>query len=119
MKIIYASRTGNVEAFVDKLGLSDVMKIEDGSEQADEDYVLVTYTDGFGELPAEVEDFLTSNYDRLRGVAASGDKSYGEAYCLAADVIADMYGVPILGKFEFDGTDEDVAEFLVALSRLE
>ncbi len=45
MKIIYASRTGNVEAFVDKLGLSDVMKIEDGSEQADEDYVLVTYTD--------------------------------------------------------------------------
>jgi protein involved in ribonucleotide reduction len=30
-----------------------------------------------------------------------------------------MYGVPILGKFEFDGTDEDVAEFLAALSRLE
>ncbi len=46
-------------------------------------------------MPAEVEDFLASNYDRLRGVAASGDKSYGEAYCLAADVIADMYGVPI------------------------
>lgn len=118
MKIIYASRTGNVEAFVDKLGLKDVMKIENGSETADADFVLITYTDGYGEVPPEVEDFLASNYDKLRAVVASGDKSYGEAYCLAADVIADTYGVPILAKFEFDGTEEDVSGFLEALEQL-
>ena len=71
MKIIYASRTGNVEAFVDKLGLSDVMKIEDGSEQATS-YVLVTYTDGYS--GTRDGRFPGLNYDRLRGVAASGDK---------------------------------------------
>src|SRR5690554_593547 len=118
MKVVYDSRTCNVEAYINKLGLDDIMKIEDGTEKINEDFVIVTYTDGYGDLSTEVEDFLSDNAGNLRGVAASGDQSYGEAYCAAADVIADTYGVPILGKFEFDGTDEDVANFLQALSKL-
>jgi len=118
MKIIYASRTGNVEMFINKLGINDTLQIETGQEIVVEDYVIVTYTDGYGEVPEEVEEFLANNPNFLRGVAASGDHDYGEAYCLAADVIADTYGVPILGKFEFDGTDGDVTAFLEELSKL-
>jgi|SRR5690554_5306276 len=119
MKIVYFSRTGNVRSFVEKLGLDDIFEIEDGSETVDEDFVLITFTDGYGEVPIEVEDFLEDNAEFLKGVASSGDKSYDEAYCLAANEIADTYGVPILGKFEFDGEAEDVANFLDELSKLE
>lgn len=118
MKVVYATRTGNVEMFIDKLGLDDVVQIRNGTEKVNDDFVLVTYTDGYGELPEEIEGFLSNNADHLRGVAASGDRGYGEAYAVAADVISEMYGVPVLGKFEFDGTDEDVQKFLDELSKL-
>ena len=117
MKLVYASRTGNVQSFVEKLGLTNVLEIENGNEKVNENFVLITYTDGFGDLPEEVSTFLESNSNYLVAVAASGDTSYGEAYCLAADVVADNYGVPIIGKFEFDGTNEDVDNFLNEFSK--
>ena len=117
MKIVYMSRTGNVQSFVDKTGITDTLEIENGNETVNDKYVLVTFTDGFGDLPTEVEEFLANNSEHLVAVAASGDKSYDEAYCLAADVVADTYGVPIIGKFEFDGTDEDVSDFLNEFSK--
>lgn len=117
MKLVYMSRTGNVQSFVDKTGIQDTFEIENGDEVVDEDFVLVTFTDGYGDLPGEVETFLSNNADHIVAVAASGDLSYDEAYCLAADVVADTYGVPIIGKFEFDGTDEDVAKFLNEFSK--
>ncbi|HHU56213.1 MAG TPA: class Ib ribonucleoside-diphosphate reductase assembly flavoprotein NrdI [Acholeplasmataceae bacterium] len=118
MKVVYASRTGNVRSFIEKLGVDNVLEIEDGTETVDEKYVLVTYTDGYGELPPEVETFLEHNADNLVAVAASGDTSYGDAYCLAADEVADRYGVPILLKFENDGTNEDVSDFLDQLENV-
>ena len=43
-------RTGNVESFVEKLGVEDTLKIETGNETVNEPYVLVTFTDGYGEV---------------------------------------------------------------------
>ena len=42
MKVVYASRTGNVESIISKLGIEDALKIEDGSETVEEDYILFT-----------------------------------------------------------------------------
>ena len=44
MKVVYASRTGNVESIISKLGIEDALKVEDGSETVEEDYILFTYT---------------------------------------------------------------------------
>ena len=101
MKVVYASRTGNVESIISKLGIDDALKIEDGSETIDEDYVLFTYTDGFGDVPYEVDEFLQSQSEHLKGVVVSGDTGYG-------DVIAEQYNVPCLYKVENDGSDEDI-----------
>lgn len=108
MKIVYASRTGNVESIVNNLGYTDALSINSGSETISEDYVLFTYTDGYGDIPAEVEEFLESNSANLKGVVVSGDLGYGDAYCLAGDKIAEMYNVPCLYKVENEGTDEDL-----------
>lgn len=110
MKYAFASRTGNVESIIDRLGLTDeALRIESGAETIDEEFIIFTYTDGFGDTPMEVEDFLAVNGDLLKGVVVSGDTSYGEAYCQAGDNIAEAYNVPVLYKVENDGTDEDIA----------
>lgn len=107
MKIVYASRTGNVESIIDRLGV-DALRIEDGSESVAEDYIIFTYTDGYGDVPGEVSDFLENNSANVKGVVVSGDTSYGDAFCGAGDVIAEEYNVPVLYKVENEGTDEDI-----------
>ena len=108
MKVVYASRTGNVETLIGKLGITDALHIEDGTEKVSEDYILFTYTDGYGDVPAEVENFLMTNGTLIQGVVCSGDTNYGDAYCQAADKISEDYHVPCLYKVENDGTDDDV-----------
>lgn len=111
MKVIYASRTGNVESIVNTIGL-DAIDINTISA-AEEDYILFTYTDGAGDIPYEVETFLAegNNASLLKGVIASGDPMYGEEnFCASGDKIAAMYGVPCLYKVLNEGTDEDYAQ---------
>lgn len=117
MKIAYASRTGNVESIVQALGI-DALHIETGNETLNEDYVLFTYTDGYGDVPMEVETFLIANSMNLKGVVVSGDQGYGEAYCQAGDKIAETYDVKCLYKVENSGTDEDIAAIKDILSKM-
>jgi protein involved in ribonucleotide reduction len=109
MLIAYDSKTGNVRRFIEKLKLPAV-QIED-TMILDEPFVLVTYTTGFGQVPAKVMSFLKRNHPRLKGVSASGNRNWGESFARSADRIAEMYGVPVLGKFELSGTQRDVDNF--------
>jgi len=109
MKVVYASRTGNVESIVTGLGL-DAVDINT-CDSVGEDFILITYTDGAGDVPYEVETFLGNpeNASFLKGVIASGDPMYGEDnYCAAGDKIAETYGVECLYKVENAGTPEDL-----------
>ena len=115
MKIVYASRTGNVESIIDRLGV-DALRIEDGSESVTEDYIIFTYTDGYGDIPGEVADFLENNSANVKGVVVSGDTAYGDAFCGAGDAIAEEYNVPVLYKVENDGSDEDIANIKNAIN---
>ena len=108
MKIVYASRTGNVESIIEKLEVKDILKIDNGNESVSSDYILFTYTDGYGDVPLEVEEFVKNNFSNLKGVVVSGDTSYGKAFCKAGDVISEEYNVPVLYKIENGGTDEDI-----------
>ncbi len=118
MKLVYASRTGNVESIIEKVGINDAIKIESGDESVDGEYILFTYTDGYGDIPAEVEGFLTSNSEGIRGVLVSGDTGYGEAFCKAGDAVSEQYNVKCLYKVENDGTEEDLAKIKEILSSL-
>lgn len=109
MKIVYASRTGNVESIINALNIEDTLKIEMGNESTEEEYILFTYTDGYGDVPSEVDDFMASS-TKIKAVIASGDTGYGEAFCGSGDKIAQQYNVPCLYKVENDGTEEDIAK---------
>jgi ribonucleoside-diphosphate reductase 2, operon protein nrdI len=110
MLIAYDSKTGNVRRFIEKLKLPAV-RIEE-SMAIDEPFVLVTYTTGFGQVPEKVASFLRDNHAGLRGVSASGNRNWGSGFALSADRISEMYGVPVISKFELSGTTRDVEKFV-------
>jgi protein involved in ribonucleotide reduction len=109
MMILYETMTGNVKRFLAKTGL-DHQPIS-SVDQVNEPYVLVTNTIGFGDAPDHVKDFLERNGQYLIAVAASGNRNWGRNFARAADVVANMYHVPVLYKFELGGTEKDVIEF--------
>lgn len=104
MKLVYASRTGNIQKLTDRVSAADTLRIASGEEAVKEDYILITYTDGVGIIPPVVEKFLDANHESCKGVAVSGNSErHPNTFCFAADKIAEKYGLPVLVKFEKDG----------------
>lgn len=116
MLLVYDSRTGNVDRFVQKTGMAHVRLTED--MQVNEPFVLVSYTTGFGQVPEKVAQFLKRNSHYLCGVAGSGNRNWGDAFARCADKIAAEYRVPLLHKFELSGTQSDVETFREKVSQL-
>jgi protein involved in ribonucleotide reduction len=106
--IAYDTRAGKVKRFVQKLGMSAVAISEDLS--LEEPYILVTYTDGRGQVPMTTEAFLKRCGKHMFAVAASGNKVF-EHFARSADLIAHAYDVPIILKFEMAGLTKDVNYF--------
>ncbi|NUU63426.1 class Ib ribonucleoside-diphosphate reductase assembly flavoprotein NrdI [Paenibacillus agri] len=116
MLIAYDSKTGNVKRFINKLKLPAV-QIEEHMT-IDEPYVLVTYTTGFGQIPEKVSSFLENNHTSLKGIAASGNKNWGQLFANSADLISERYNVPVIGKFELSGTFGDVERIKQEVNRV-
>ncbi|MGI2303617.1 class Ib ribonucleoside-diphosphate reductase assembly flavoprotein NrdI [Staphylococcus cohnii] len=113
MKVVYFSFSGNVRRFIKKTELTNVMEITQNncSERIEEPFVLVTGTIGFGEVPQPVQAFLDVNDDLLKAVAASGNRNWGQNFAKAGRSISERYQVPLLLKFEVQGTADDINEF--------
>lgn len=108
MKYVYASRMGHVEELINNLNL-EAMKIISGDETIDEDFILFTYTDGHGIVPASVVAFLEKNGTHLKGVVASGSmERHADTFAWAGDIISKDYNVPCLYKVDGSGTQEDI-----------
>ena len=90
------------------------LRPKDGPLVVDEPFVIVVPTYGGGDiskaLPPQVRRFLNDRGNRrlLRGVIASGNTNFGDAFCAAGDVIAEKCHVPFLYSFELTGTPEDM-----------
>lgn len=116
MLIAFDSKTGNVKRFIGKLKLPAVQISENMT--VDEPFVLVTYTTGFGQVPQRVASFLQRNHEQLRGVAASGNRNWGDKFAKSADLISEKYAVPVIAKFELSGTWGDAERFEQEVSRV-
>lgn len=109
--VYFYSLTGNVRRFIAKTGLGGRAREIKTGEVVEEPFVLVTPTYDFGQTPATVSEWLKDNGDWMVGVAASGNRNWGDGFGAAADVIATLYDVPVVAKFELAGTEEDVRLF--------
>ena len=118
MKYTYTSKTGNVEKIVGKFGI-DVLKIVDGTEKINGNYVIFTYTCGKGRTPKPVLAFLQNN-PGVKAVVGSGStaKSHVETFNFGAENIGKEYNVPVLAKLDGVGTDEDTELIKTELAKL-
>lgn len=116
--VYFSSTSENTHRFVRKLGFPRVrIPLRPGEEpvKVDEEYILVVPTYGGGNVkgavPKQVIRFLNDpdNRSLCRGVIASGNTNFGQAYCLAGDIIASKLDVPLLYRYELLGTPTDVA----------
>ncbi len=120
-KVLYFSRTGNLEKFANKLralGHTNIEPITEGLI-VDEPFVLVVSTIYFGEVPIEYKKFLRDNPTGLIGVSGSGNRNWGRNFAIAADIVAEKFNVPIISKFELSGNVHDVEEFITKVEELE
>lgn len=104
--IVYASRTGNVRYIVSKLE-GNLIEISD-ELILNEPYLLFTYTDGLGEIPANVTRFLEQNARFCKGVVVSGNSNFGHTlFGGAGDKIANTYQIPLVRKLDLRGYKAD------------
>ncbi len=117
--VYFSSVSGNTHRFVQKLGLEAhriPLYAREEPLVMDEDFVLMVPTYGGGSqkgaVPKQVIKFLNDERNRahIRGVITAGNTNFGEAYCLAGDIISAKCKVPHMYKFELLGTARDVQQ---------
>lgn len=116
--VFFSSVSENTARFVEKLGMRArriPLHAREDALVVREPFVLITPTygggDGHGAVPKQVIKFLNDERNRrwIRGVVSTGNTNFGQAYCLAGDIISRKCRVPHLDRVELFGTPEDVA----------
>lgn len=127
--IYFSSVSNNTHRFVNKLNL-DSERIPIYYKKcklfARKPFFLITPTYGGGlknrgYVPKQVVKFLNilNNRTLLKGVISSGNKNFGDTYCLAGDIIAAKCNVNHIYKFELAGTNDDVDKVNKGLKNFE
>ena len=115
--VYFSSTSEDTHRFGGKLGFRSAripLRPKEAPLAVDEEYVLLVPTYGGGSVkgavPKQVIKFLNDSHNRslCRGVISSGNTNFGEAYCLAGDIIASKLNVPLLYRYELLGTPTDV-----------
>ncbi|WP_018143395.1 class Ib ribonucleoside-diphosphate reductase assembly flavoprotein NrdI [Alloscardovia criceti] len=119
--VYFSSASENTSRFIHNCKLQDhginvyriPLKPKDPALNVDEPYILVVPTYGGGTakkaVPVQVKKFLNDPANRagIRGVIASGNTNFGEAFCMAGDMVAAKCKVPFMYYFELMGTQTD------------
>lgn len=114
--VYFSSSSENTHRFIQRLGLPAIRIPLNERERirVDEPYILIVPSYGSGgtagAVPRQVIRFLNDPHNRalIRGVIASGNRNFGEAYGRAGEVISQKCGVPWLWRFELMGTQSDI-----------
>lgn len=121
MLLVYMSVTGNVEKFVERVGMKSFKLTSTNlNTEINEDFIIVipTYV---GYINYDVEEFLDykDNLKHLVGFASSGNLNFDDLYCINGKELSEKYNKPLIFTFEYSGTDADVEKFKEEVLRIE
>lgn len=126
--LVYFSATGNTERFARKIP-TVAHQIPRHAESPPllltEPFVLLTPSYGAGKpagsVPKPVIRFLNDPANRalLLGVIGAGNRNFGNGFCLAATLVAEKCGVPVLHRLEIFGLPEDAVIVTNILTELD
>ena len=98
----------------------EAKKLADGTEKAEGEFILFTYTDGRGIVPPVVEQFLKENHSLLKGIVVSGNmQRHGDTFCAAGEIIAKEYQVPVIAQVDGAGNEWDYRQIRSRLQESE
>jgi protein involved in ribonucleotide reduction len=104
--IAFASRTGNVRYIVSRLQLPAIEIADD--VKLTQPFLLFTYTDGLGDVPRIVTQFMERCGAYCQGVIVSGNSNFGHrVFGAAGDALARQWKVPLVRKIDLRGFAED------------
>lgn len=117
MKIAYFSVTGQVRRFVKKLDLPSFEITDFSQSDVDDSFILVvpTYEP---DITYPADEFLEDYSDKCCGILGSGNRNFGDEFVYTAKDLAKKYNLPMLYSFEFNGTQEDVANVLEIITKI-
>lgn len=118
MLVVYDTLTKNCERFSNKLPKNKFDTCHIKEYDGFSNFILITYTINFGKIPKTTEDFLSKYSDKMLGICSSGNKNWGAYFGIAGNKISTKYGVPLISKFELQGTNLDVDNFLRRVEEL-
>lgn len=122
--VYFSSASQNTARFIANCRLEDegidVFRIplrpKEPALKVHQPYILMVPTYGGGSakkaVMPQIKRFLNDPGNRagIRGVIASGNTNFGDAFCMAGDIISRKCQVPFLYYFELMGTKEDEAK---------
>jgi protein involved in ribonucleotide reduction len=128
--IVYFSNiTGNTARFVEKLTIEgEKYRIpikEEFNFSPKNPYIIVTPTygdpNGKGMVPHQVKKFLSNpdNIPLLKGVISAGNLNFGKEFGMAGEIISHRFKIPLLHKFELQGTEEDLEKVNLGIKILD
>lgn len=121
-KIVYFSITGQTQRFVDKLPTREKREILTANPffEINEPFILVvpTYVQ---ELTDPVNDFLETgeNLAYCAGTFGGGNRNFANLFCFTVQELKNAYGIPVLHRFEFQGSEKDVRKLEEELDKIE
>jgi len=124
--VYFSSISGNTHRFIERLAKPAhriPIYVREERLRVTDPYVLVLPTYGGGNnggaVPKQVINFLNDERNRslIRGVIGAGNTNFGEAYCLAGDIVSRKCRVPSLYRFEVFGTPDDLEAVTQGLDR--
>lgn len=121
MKIVYLSIVGNTRRFVEKLELPS-LELSDITvyTKVNEPFIVIAPTYEI-EATDIINDFLEyeDNLSYCRGVIGGGNRNFNDLFCFTAEDLSLDYDIPLLHRFEFQGSDNDVKKVKEIVAEIE
>lgn len=126
MIVYFSTKSGNTKRFVDRFSFEKQQIPLNSNEEllVDKGYILVlpTYGGGYeeGAVPKQVIKFLNNpdNRKHIKGVISTGNRNFGNAFCLAGKKVSTKCNVPNIASIELFGSNEDAQELTPIIEEL-
>ena len=121
MKIVYMSMLGNTRRFVEKLEMPSLeLSDQNAFTEIHEPFILIAPTYEI-EATDILNDFLETedNISFCQGVVGGGNRNFNDLFCFTAEDISLDYDIPILHRFEYQGSEHDVNKVKEIVTEIE
>ncbi|WP_299831762.1 class Ib ribonucleoside-diphosphate reductase assembly flavoprotein NrdI [uncultured Metabacillus sp.] len=113
MRIVYLSLSGNIRKFINDGGIEATeISYSNPLIEINEDFVLIvpSYDQEITDLMSEFIEY-ENNEENLVAIVGSGSRNFNDGFCFNAKDLSEKYNKPLIFKFEFSGTEDDIINF--------